>query len=134
MFKSYVYIIKDKKTGYYKIGKSNNFFRRFSQIVGFFTFLKLDYKNSFFIKLNNEQEALQLEKILHDTFRQKHISSKKAPYYDGRTEWFYLNEEDLNFIKIEIKKQFGLKMKNIGLFKYFLHFFIKNRLMFNLVY
>lgn len=131
---SYVYIIKSKKQGYYKIGKSNFPFRRFQQIVGLLTFLKIDYKNSFYIKCKNEKEALELEKSLHQLFWNKHINPNKIIYYDGRTEWFNLNDNDIQNLKILLKEKINYKVKKIGYFKYILHFFIKNRIIFNLVF
>jgi len=131
---SYVYIIKDKKKGFYKIGKSNNFFRRFLQIVGFLTFLKIDYKDSFYIKCKTEQEALELESALHQLFRNKHINPNNIPYHDGRTEWFNLNKNDIENLKILLKKEINRKVKKIGYIKYVLHFFIRKRTIFNLVY
>ena len=75
----YVYVIK--VLNYYKFGKTLNPERRFYEYTRLMEFPKIIYCT--FVKGYN-----QIESKLHKLFREQCT----------REEWFYLKDEDLNFI------------------------------------
>lgn len=81
----YVYVIQADK--FYKIGISKTPKRRIKQ----YTEMPYEIKEILFERINGYQE---LEYFLHNHFENKRI----------RGEWFSLNSDDLDFIKLQFEK------------------------------
>jgi hypothetical protein len=78
-----VYIVRDiDVTGFYKIGVTNNLYRRFNELT------KMPFQIGLVCVLTFEN-VYMLEARLHDRFREKRI----------RGEWFNLTQEDIAWIK-----------------------------------
>lgn len=80
---SFVYVMVDGHTGYYKIGKGNNPSTRERTLLSQAPLLKL-------LQQWKVKNARQYEKVLHFKFAEKHI----------RGEWFALDNNDLDDINV----------------------------------
>lgn len=79
----YVYLIRSHETGYYKIGISNDPYKRVAQLqTG--SAVKLELIHCFLC-----EDAEQTEAFLHDKFSDKRLMG----------EWFSLNDSDVKEIK-----------------------------------
>ena len=93
----------------YKIGITNNIHKRS---------LKLNRSGEHFslvnfYDLNSNEHSMKLEKYLHQYFKDKQCTDFLDTDLDGKTELFYLDENDINYIDSYIKSY--CKNKGIGI-------------------
>lgn len=87
---SFLYVIYSKKNNFYKIGISTNPTSRISSFLKFFD----DFEIKYCVFLKNANEV---EHNLHTHFKDKNVLFENS--FDGYTEYYRLNEDDLEYIK-----------------------------------
>lgn len=83
---TYIYLVKDERTGYHKIGRSNNPKARLQQLIKQDTLLP---EANLFSLIDCWESRPYLEYALHEQFTAKRI----------RGEWFDLDKEDLSELR-----------------------------------
>ncbi len=78
---SYVYILMLKDESAFKIGKSNNPYKRLSILRKYYSF---NIEKSYMLKCKDVHEAFDVENILHKMFSK----DRAIQEYDGGTEFF----------------------------------------------
>lgn len=121
MKSGYLYLIEQEQTGFFKIGVSINPEKRLNQLkTSSPTVLKLITK----IYTN---DMYTLEKLFHKLFLRKNSTLSEGNKWRNNREWFFLNSNDINYIK-SFKKNVIFEHKNKTLLDYYkrmLHLYYK---------
>lgn len=93
----YVYLLQHATEPRFKIGKANDIKHRISSLGGREQF---NLAKSLYLKLADSHHSIEIERMLHITFKKWNLPVKNIPYYDGYTEQFSMECFDLvvNFI------------------------------------
>lgn len=78
---SYVYIFPMKDKSSFKVGKSKNPYKRFSQLLNFYD---IDKDSTITFQCQSENDSFIIENIIHRSFQNSRILHE----YDGGTEFF----------------------------------------------
>ena len=117
----YLYLIEQEQTGFFKIGVSINPEKRLNQLkTSSPTELKLITK----IYTN---DMYTLEKLFHKLFVRKNSTLGEGKKWKNNREWFFLNLNDINYIK-SFKKNVVFVHKGKTLLDYYnrmLHLYYK---------